>query len=72
MNFSSLFHNTFDPYYRSQEGAVTAGSTVTLRFRTAHFGATAVNLRVYLLDTGSGNTTGPVDSVFMPHCAMSG
>ncbi len=62
VNYAALFHNTFDPYYRSQEGATPAGTTVTLRVRTAHFGATSVNLRVYLLDTGSGNTAGPIDS----------
>ena len=62
VNFAALYHNTFDPYYRSQEGAVPAGTTVTLRFRTAHFGATGVSLRVYLFDTASGKTTGPLDS----------
>jgi glycosidase len=62
VNFSALFHNTFDPYYRSQEGAAPAGTTVTLRLGTARFGATGVNLRVYLLDTASGITTGPLDS----------
>ena len=62
VNFSGLYHNTFDPYYRSQEGAVPVGATVTLRFRTAHLGATSVHLRVYLFDTASGNTTGPLDS----------
>ena len=62
VNFAALYHNTFDPYYRSQEGAVPAGATVTLRFRTAHLGATGVNLRVYLFDTASGNTTGALDS----------
>ena len=61
VNSSALYHNTFDPYYRSQEGAVPAGTTVTLRLRTAHLGATGVNLRVYVFDTGSGNTTGPTD-----------
>ena len=62
VNLAALYHNTFDPYYRSQEGSVPAGTAVTLRLRTAHLGATAVNLRVYLFDTGSGNTTGPTDS----------
>ncbi len=62
VNYPALYHNTFDPYCRNQEGAVPAGTTVTLRLRTAHLGATAVNLRVYLFDTGSGNTTGPIDS----------
>ena len=33
-----------------------------LRLATAHLGATGVNLRVYLLDTASGITTGPLDS----------
>jgi glycosidase len=62
VNFTGLYHNTFDPYYRSQEGAAPAGATVTLRLQTAHLGATSVALRVYLFDTGSGNTTGPFDS----------
>jgi glycosidase len=62
VNYPALYHNTFDPYYRSQEGAVPAGTTVTLRLRVAHLGATAVNLRVYLFDTASGNTNGPADS----------
>jgi glycosidase len=62
VNLAALYHNTFDPYYRSQEGAVPAGTAVTLRLRTAHLGATAVNLRVYLFDTASGNTAGAADS----------
>jgi glycosidase len=61
-SFVGLYHNTFLPYYRSQEGSVPAGSTVTLRLQTAHFGASSVNLRAYLFDTASGNTTGPLDS----------
>jgi glycosidase len=74
VSYSALFHNTFDPYYRSQEGAVPAGTTVTLRLATAHFGATGVNLRVYLLDTASGNTTGPLDSpmAFLETKSVSG
>ncbi len=59
--FSGLFHNTFDPYYRSQEGAVPAGTTVNLSFRTARLNATAANLRTYLFDPVSGNTAGPTD-----------
>jgi len=62
VNYTALYHNTFIPFYRSQEGAVPAGTTVTLRLQTAHLGATGVNLRVYLMDTASGNTTGPFDS----------
>jgi glycosidase len=61
IDYGALYHNTFDPYYRSAEGAVPAGSSVTLRLRTAHFGASAVTLRTYLFDTGSGVTTGPKD-----------
>jgi Alpha amylase, catalytic domain len=61
VNLAAVYHNTFDPYYRSQEGAVPAGTAVTLRLRTAHFGATGVNLRTYLFDTASGTTAGPTD-----------
>ena len=62
VNSSALYHNTFDPYYRSEEGSVPAGTTVRLRFRTAHLGASEVKLRVYLFDATSGKTTGPIDS----------
>jgi len=74
VNFTALYHNTFDPYYRSQEGSVPAGTTVTLRLGTAHLGATAVNLRVYLFDTGSGKTSGPTDSpmVFLETKTVNG
>ncbi len=60
---AGFYHNTFDPFYRSSEGAVTEGAQVTLRFRTLHStGVYGVKLRAYLFDTGSGNTTGPVDT----------
>lgn len=74
VNLSALYHNTFDPYYRSQEGSVPAGTTVTLRLRTAHLGATGVNLRVYVFNTGLGNTTGPTDSpmAFLEDQTVSG
>jgi glycosidase len=74
VNYSALYHNTFDPYYRSQEGAVPAGTTVTLRLRTARLGATAVNLRVYLFDTGSGITAPATDSpmVFLETQTVNG
>jgi glycosidase len=62
VNASALYHNTFDPFYRSQEGSVPAGAALTLRLRTAHLGATGVTLRVYVFDTGSVNTTGPTDA----------
>ncbi|HWF47125.1 MAG TPA: hypothetical protein VG168_08975, partial [Bryobacteraceae bacterium] len=74
VNFAALYHNTFDPYYRSQEGAVPAGSTVTLRLRTAHFGATGVILRAYLFDAASGKTNGPVDlpMTFLQNTTVNG
>jgi glycosidase len=55
-------HDTFDPFYRSPAGAVTENTQVTLRFRTGHFDVDGVTVRVYLFDTASGNTTGPVDT----------
>ncbi len=42
---------------------MTEGTQVTLRFRTLHStGVYGVNLRAYLFDTATGNTTGPVDT----------
>ncbi|MGH9584476.1 MAG: glycoside hydrolase family 13 protein, partial [Bryobacteraceae bacterium] len=59
---SAFYHNTFDPFYRSSEGAVPENTQVTLRFRTGHFAVDGVSVRAYQLDTASGNTTGPVDT----------
>ena len=60
---AGFFHNTFDPFYRDQEGAVPENTQVTLRFRTLHSsGIWGVTVRAYLFDTGSGHTTGPVDT----------
>jgi glycosidase len=60
---AGFFHNTFDPFYRDQEGAVPENTQVTLRFRTLHSsGIWGVTARAYLFDTGSGVTTGPVDT----------
>lgn len=60
---AGFYHNTFDPFYRDQEGAVPETTTVTLRFRTLHSsGIWGVTARAYLFDTGSGTTTGPVDT----------
>jgi glycosidase len=60
---AGFYHNTFDPFYRDQEGAVPESTTVTLRFRTLHSsGIWGVTTRAYLFDTGSGTTTGPVDT----------
>jgi glycosidase len=60
---AGFFHNTFDPFYRDQEGAVAENTPVTLRFRTLHSsGIWGVTARAYLFDTASGTTTGPVDT----------
>ena len=58
-----FYHNTFDPFYRSSEGAVPEQTQMTMRFRTLHSsGIWGLTLRAYLFDTASGNTTGPVDT----------
>ncbi|HXZ81152.1 MAG TPA: hypothetical protein VEG30_14580, partial [Terriglobales bacterium] len=58
-----FYHNTFDTFYRDQEGAVPENTQVTLRFRTLHAtGIWGVSVRAYLFDTATGNTTGPVDT----------
>ena len=62
VQLSGLLHNTFDPFYRCLEGAVPAGTTVTLRLRTALSNVSSANLRTYLFDPVSGNTTGPNDA----------
>jgi glycosidase len=60
---AGFLHDTFDPFYRHQEGAVTENTPVTLRFRTLHSsGIWSVNARAYIFDTASGTTTGPVDT----------
>ena len=60
---AGFYHNTFDPFYRDQEGAVPENTQVTLRFRTLHSsGIWGVTARAYLFDTGSGGTTGPIDT----------
>ena len=60
---AGFFHNTFDPFYRDQEGAVPENTPVNLRFRTLHSsGIWSLTLRAYRFDTGSGVTTGPVDT----------
>jgi glycosidase len=55
-------HDTFDLFHRSPAASVTENTQVTLRFRSGHFDLDGVNLRAYLFDTGSGHTTGPVDT----------
>ena len=60
---AGFYHNTFDPFYRDQEGAVPENTQVTLRFHTLHSsGIWGLTLRAYLFDTASGTTTGPVDT----------
>jgi len=60
---AGFLHDTFDPFYRDQEGAVPENSTVTLRFRTLHSsGIWSLTARAYIFDTASGTTTGPVDT----------
>ncbi|HJQ26123.1 MAG TPA: alpha-amylase family glycosyl hydrolase [Blastocatellia bacterium] len=61
INFSGLRHDTFDDYYRSPFGAVPAGTSVTVRFRTDHFDVDGVSVRVYTYDPATDMTTGPVD-----------
>ncbi len=62
IDLGSLKHDTFDPYYRNPAGAAPAASSAALRFRTAHNGATGVNLRVYLYNPATDTTAGPHDS----------
>ena len=60
---AGFLHDTFNPFYRDQEGAVPENTPVTLRFRTLHSsGIWSVNARAYIFDTASGTTTGPVDT----------
>lgn len=60
---AGFYHNTFNSFYRDQEGAVPEGTSVTLRFRTLHAsGIWGVKVRAYLFDTATGVTAGPVDT----------
>jgi glycosidase len=61
IDLAGFRHDTFDGYYRSPFGAVPAGTPVTLRFRTAHFGVDGVSVRVYSYDPATDATTGPTD-----------
>ncbi len=61
IQFAGLRHDTFDSYYRTPFGAVSAGTSVRLRFRTAHFDVDGVSVRVYHYDPATDTTTGPVD-----------
>ncbi len=60
---AGFLHDTFDPFYRDQEGAVPENTPVTLRFRTLHSsGIWSLATRAYIFDTATGTTTGPVDT----------
>jgi glycosidase len=62
---AGFLHDTFDPFYRDQEGAVPENTPVTLRFRTLHssgIGIGGLTTRAYIFDTATGTTTGPVDT----------
>ena len=61
IQWDGLRHDTFDAYYRSPFGSVPAGSSVTLRFRTAHFDVDGVFVRLYTYDPATDTTAGPVD-----------
>ena len=61
IQWDGLKHDSFDAYYRSPFGAVTAGTPVTLRFRTIHFDVDGVSVRVYTYSAATNTTTGPVD-----------
>jgi len=47
IEWDGLQHNSRDPLYRTPGGAVPAGSTVLIRFRTLHDDVTGVALRLY-------------------------
>ncbi len=55
--WDGLKHDSRDTLYRTPGGAVPAGSTVLLRFRTYHNDVTGVSLRVYDLNTSAQSAT---------------
>lgn len=60
---AGFLHDTFNTFYRDQEGSVPENTQVTLRFRTLHSsGIWGVTTRAYIFDTGTGNTAGPIDT----------
>ncbi len=61
IHWSGLRHDTFDSYYRAPFGAVTAGTNVTLRFRTERLDVEGVSLRIYHYNPATNATTGPTD-----------
>ncbi len=51
VEWNGLRHDSRDTLYRTPGGAVPAGTPVSLRFRSFHNDVTAVNLRLYSLNT---------------------
>lgn len=58
IQYLGLKHDTFDPYYRSPFGAVPAGTSVNLKFRTDLLDVSGVFLKVYKYNPQT-NTTDP-------------
>ncbi|HEX9118725.1 MAG TPA: alpha-amylase family glycosyl hydrolase, partial [Anaerolineae bacterium] len=56
---AGLRHDSRDLLYRTPGAAVTAGTPVTLRFRTFHNDVTSVKARIYSVNTG-GQTIKPM------------
>jgi glycosidase len=61
IHWNGLRHDSFDSYYRAPFGAVAAGTSVTLRFRTERLDVEGVALRVYQYNPATDTTSGPVD-----------
>ena len=61
IDLTALYHDSRDGLYRTPGGAVPAGTTVTLRLRTLHDGATSVLLLV--------NSSGPYQTMPMQDVA---
>jgi glycosidase len=61
IQWNDLRHDSFDSYYRSPFGAVPAGTSVRLRFRTVPLDVDGVSVRVYQYSPATEATTGPTD-----------
>lgn len=61
VHWDGVRHDSFAAVDRSPFGAVATGTRVTLRLVTEPKDVTAVTLRTYRLDAGSGATDAPVD-----------
>ncbi len=59
--WNGLKHDSFDSYYRSPFGAVAAGTSVTLRFRSMPLDVDGVSVRVYAYTPSTDSTSGPID-----------